>query len=84
MMEDIKETEKERAKKKYSLNEEVRKNEMAMEDAKKKRREEERQNEANLEVADKQEVKPKNLRIDDPQLEESGHILADLILASVG
>ena len=45
-----------------------------------KKREEEREKFENLVLNEKEEVQTPNIRIDDPLLEETGYILADLII----
>ena len=47
---------------------------------KRKERDEERQKYQTIEVIDKKEVTKKSLKVEDPLLEETGHILADLKL----
>jgi hypothetical protein len=73
-----------REKNSYSLNLEVRKEEKEIADQKKKLRDEERQKSTELTIKGDEEVKKENLKVDDPLLEESGHILADFILAKIG
>ncbi|PID59777.1 MAG: tail-specific protease [Ignavibacteriae bacterium] len=65
----------------FSLNEKVRKEERDEKEAKDKLREEERKTHDKIEIIDKKEVTKKSLKVEDPFLEESGHILADLLLA---
>ncbi|MBI9071422.1 MAG: carboxy terminal-processing peptidase [Melioribacteraceae bacterium] len=62
-------------KKEFSLNEDIRKQEREKNEDRKK----ERENARNITVKDKEEVPIKDMKIDDPLLEESGHILADMI-----
>ena len=84
MLEDIEDYKERREKKEFSLNEEVRKQER--EEAKKRdeKRDEERASNSEITVIEKGEVKKKDLRVDDPELEETGYILADLIAMNIG
>ncbi len=84
--EDIKEYHRMKEIKAYSLLESTRKEEREKADKKKKERDDERQAKKNLSVKDKEkeEVKTKDLSVDDPLLEETGHILTDLVLLRVG
>jgi hypothetical protein len=66
------------------LNESVRKEEREAREAKRKKREEEREKFNTIEIIDKKEVTKKSLKVEDPFLEESGHILADLLLLTQG
>ena len=84
LVEDINEMKERRSKNSYSLNLEVRKEEKEISEQKKKLRDEERQKSTQLTIKGDEEVKKENLKVDDPLLEESGHILADLILAKIG
>ncbi len=84
IMEDIEEYHAKKAKKEYSLNEEKRKEERELADLKKKERDDQRAKNSDLEIVEKEEVTKNNIKVDDPLLEETGHILADLILLSVG
>ncbi len=84
LVEDINEMKERRSKNSYSLNFEVRKQEKETAEQKKKLRDEERQKSTQLTIKGDEEVKKENLKVDDPLLEESGHILADFILAKVG
>jgi len=78
--EDIEEYKTRKKKKNYSLNKDVRQKERSENEAKKNEREKERIEKENLVIYKKDEVKKENLRIDDPLLEETGFILADLII----
>ncbi|MCK5086176.1 MAG: carboxy terminal-processing peptidase, partial [Melioribacteraceae bacterium] len=78
--EDIEDYTERHSKKSYSLNEDKRKKERDNAEAKKNAREEERKKTQEIELVDEGEVKTNNLRIDDPILEETGYILANLIL----
>lgn len=84
IFEDINEYHKKKEKKTYSLNEEVRKKDRELADIKKKEREDQRAKNSDLEIVEKGEVTKNNLKVDDPLLEETGHILANLILLSIG
>ena len=84
IMEDIKEYESTKDKIEFSLNEEVRKQERETREAKRKAREEAREKLNKIELIDKEEVSKKSLKVEDPFLEESGHILADLLLIKQG
>lgn len=79
LLEDIDEYKKLKLKNEYSLNETDRKLERDKSEAKQKIRETERFNYAKIEKPANKEVKIKNLFIDDPLLEESGHILANFV-----
>ncbi len=80
MFEDIAEYKANKKKKKFSLLESKRKKEREKNEAKRKEREEARKKVKELKLKRKGEVDDKYLKIDDPILEESGHIVADLIL----
>ncbi|MFC2133045.1 carboxy terminal-processing peptidase [Bacteroidota bacterium] len=82
LMEDYAAMRERRSKKSFSLNEEQRKLEREESEAQRKAREESRQNLAGIELEGQEEVALNNLNIDDPLLEEGGHILANLILFS--
>lgn len=84
LVEDINEMNERRERNSYSLNLETRKEEKEVADQKKKLRDEERQESTELTIKGDEEVKKENLKVDDPLLEESGHILADFILAKIG
>ncbi len=84
LMEDIEEMKSKKEKKSFSLNKDVRKAERDEAERKKKLREEERQKKANLKMVKKSEVNKDETTLDDPQLEESGRILADLIILKYG
>ncbi|MFH0736091.1 MAG: carboxy terminal-processing peptidase [bacterium] len=83
---DIKEYKEMKDLKTFSLLESTRKEEREKTDKKKKERDDERQSKKNLNIKDKEkeEVKTKDLKVDDPLLEETGHILTDLVLLRVG
>jgi carboxyl-terminal processing protease len=82
LMEDINEYKESKNKVEFSLNEEVRRKERDEREAKRKEREEAREKLNGIEIIDKKEVSKKTLKVEDPVLEESGHILADLLLFS--
>jgi carboxyl-terminal processing protease len=84
LIEDIEEMKSKKNKKSFSLNEAVRKAEREEAEAKKKMREEERQKKADIKMVKKSEVGKDETTLDDPQLEESGRILADLIILKFG
>ncbi len=84
LMEDIKEYKKNKNKVEFSLNEAVRKKEREEREAKRKAREEARKKLETIEIIDKKEVTKKSLKVEDPFLEESGHVLADLLLLKHG
>jgi carboxyl-terminal processing protease len=84
LIEDIEEMKSKKNKKSFSLNEAVRKAEREEAEAKKKMREEERQKKADIKMVKKSEVGKDETTLDDPQLEESGRILADLIILKYG
>ena len=84
LQEDIDEYNSRKDKTEFSLNEDVRKKEREQADEKKKKREEERATNTEITVIEKGEVTKKDLRVDDPELEEAGHVLADLIALNVG
>lgn len=86
ILEDIKEFEEKKEQKQYSLNEEERKAEKEQQEAKRENRDEDRQLESEIEIEEPEEVSADsgNLKIDDPYLEEGGHILADFIIAKNG
>lgn len=84
MLEDIEDYQERREKKEFSLNEEVRKKERELAEAKDKERDEQRASNTEITVIEKGEVTKKDLRVDDPELEETGYILADLIKFNVG
>ena len=79
LQEDIAEYKRTKNKKKISLNEKIRKAERAKTEEKKKKREKEREKYTTKEMVDGKEIVKKDLKIKDPFLEETGHILADLI-----
>ncbi len=78
--EDIQEYKNNKNKKKISLNEKIRKAERKKNEAKKKEREKAREKFITKKLVNGKEVINKDLKIKDPFLEETGHILADLIL----
>ena len=78
--EDIEEYKIRKEREKYSLNRDVRQKERDKNEVRKDEREKERIEKENLVIYEKGEVKKENLRIDDPLLEETGFILADLII----
>lgn len=80
LIEDYAFSKERRSKKYFSLNKNVRKSERDLREAKRKEREEERAKLYGLELGDVEEVTVENLSVDDPFLEEGGHILANLIL----
>jgi carboxyl-terminal processing protease len=84
LREDIEEYKINKNKIEFSLSESVRKEEREKREAKRKKREEEREKFSTIEIIDKKEVTKESLKVEDPFLEESGHILADLLLLSQG
>lgn len=80
LLEDIEDYKIRKSKTDYSLNIDIRKEERDKNEARKDIREKERVKKENLVIKGDEEVKKENLRIDDPLLEETGFILADLIL----
>ncbi len=83
--EDIEEYLDRKEKKTFSLNIEKRKAEREKNKAKKDEREAKRNEQATLKLKDKKEVETgEDKEIDDPYLQEGGHILAEMILKSVG
>jgi carboxyl-terminal processing protease len=80
LLEDIEDYKIRKEKTKYSLNKDVRQKERDENEARKEKRENERVEKENLVINEKDEVKKENLRVDDPYLEETGFILADLII----
>lgn len=80
LKEDIEEYKIRKKKVEYSLNEEVRAKEREKFEKRKEERKKKREKYENLELKDKEEVEKPNIRIDDPMLEETGFILADLII----
>jgi len=84
LMEDIQDYKENKNKIEFSLNESVRKKEREEREAKRKMREEEREKFKTIEIIDKKEVTKESLKVEDPFLEESGHVLADLLLLSQG
>jgi len=69
-------------KNEFSLNLKDRKKERDEKEKRRKEREEERQKYQTIEIINKKEVTKKSLKVEDPLLEETGHILADLKLVS--
>ena len=84
LLEDIEEYKVNKNKIEFSLNEEIRKKERETREAKRKEREQAREKFNKIEILDKKEVTKKSLKVEDPFLEESGHILADLLLIKQG
>jgi len=84
LMEDIGEYKINKKKVEFSLNESTRRNEREEREEKRKKREEERKKFNKIEIIDKKEVSKKSLKVEDPFLEESGHILADLLILFQG
>ena len=86
ILEDIREYDEKKEQKRYSLNEEIRKAEKENQEAKRENRDEQRQLESEFEVEEPEEVAQdkEDLKVDDPYLEEGGHILADFIIALNG
>ncbi len=80
LLEDIKEYNATKDKVEFSLNEEQRKKERDDRELKRKQRDEEREKSKTIEIIDKKEVTKKSLKVEDPFLEESGHVLVDLLL----
>ena len=80
LKEDIEEYNVRKNKTEYSLNENVRASEREEYEARKEQRKKEREKYENLVLGDKEEVEKPNIRIDDPLLEETGFILADLMI----
>ncbi|MFH1198006.1 MAG: carboxy terminal-processing peptidase [bacterium] len=73
-----------RKQKSISLNYDIRKKEKEELDSKQKQRDEDRQTNTDFDVEGVEEVTPPTTRTDDPVLEESGRILADLIQLTIG
>jgi carboxyl-terminal processing protease len=84
LLEDIEEIKINREKKSFSLNEEKRKSQREIAKKKRELRDEARQKNSEIEIVDKKEVEVRNIKVDDPLLEEAGHILANLILMTIG
>ncbi len=86
ILEDIREYSEKKEQKSYSLNEEIRKTEKEEQEAKRESRDEGRQLDSEFEVEEPEEVvkDEEDLKVDDPYLEEGGHILADFIIALNG
>jgi len=84
LLEDIAEMKEIRKQKSYTLNETKRKQEREEREAIKKKREEERKKLSGLKLKGKEEVEThsEDEILDDIRLQETGHILADLILLS--
>ncbi len=79
ILEDIKEYKELKENKTYSLLESTRKAERERNEQKKKDRENERLSKKNIKINEKDETKTKDLNVDDPLLEETGHIFTDFI-----
>jgi len=81
LLEDIDYYRQNKDKNSFSLNKNVRKAEREKMKKKREKRDEERALRSKIKTPSKNEVKKKvkNLRVDDPFLEESGHILSDFI-----
>lgn len=84
LLEDIEYARKMREKKSYSLNEKIRKKEREEREALKKKREESQAGNTNLELKGDEEVSPHDKIVDDVELNETSHILADLIILKTG
>lgn len=84
LMEDINEYKEKKDRIEFSLNENIRKEERETREAKRKIREEEREKFNKIEIIEKEEVTKKSLKVEDPFLEETGHILADLLILENG
>ena len=80
MKEDIEEYNIRKNKTEYSLNENVRAAEREEFETRKEKRKLEREKYENLVLNEKEEVEKPNIRIDDPLLEETGFIIADLMI----
>ncbi|MCB0747140.1 MAG: carboxy terminal-processing peptidase, partial [Ignavibacteriae bacterium] len=80
LMQDIEEYKENKNKTEFSLNENIRKKERDESEEKRKLRDEERKKFETIEIIDKKEVTKKTLKEEDPFLEESGHVLVDLLL----
>ena len=66
------------------MNKEKRESEREIAKKKRELRDEQRQKNADIELVDKEEVNVRNIKVDDPILEEAGHILANLIFMTIG
>lgn len=84
ILEDYAEIESRRDKNEYSLLESVRKADREKAEAIKKARDEDREKNKDMKVIDKKEVPVRDVKIDDPFLDETGHILADYISMRIG
>lgn len=84
LLEDIEEYRVKKEKTHYSLNLAKREEEQAEQELKNKMREDERERNTKVQVVEKEEVDGPKLRVDDAFLEESGRILADLIMMTIG
>lgn len=80
LKEDIEEYNIRKSKTEYSLNENVRASEREEFEARKEQRKKEREEYENIVLKGKEEVEKPIIRIDDPMLEETGFILADLMI----
>ena len=84
IFEDIREYKEAKSEKYVSLNEAVRKKEKEEEENSRFERENERRKSKGLKLLEKGEINPTKDKNDDPYLEETGHILADLINLTTG
>ena len=80
LKEDIEEYKIRKKKVEYSLNEKIRAKEREEFEKRKEERKKEREKYENLELKDKEKAEKPNIRVDDPLLEETGFILADLMI----
>ncbi|MCF8261607.1 MAG: carboxy terminal-processing peptidase [Melioribacteraceae bacterium] len=78
-LEDIEEYKSSLERKDFSLNETIRKEEREAKKKKEEERDLERQKNNEIEIVGDEEIKKNSLLVDDPLLEETGHILTDLI-----
>ncbi len=84
LLEDIEYARELRKRKKYSLNEEIRKKERQDREKLKKQREEERSKHSKNELKNEDDSSTKEKEVEDPELIETGHILADFITLRYG
>ncbi len=84
LLDDIEEFKENRAKKVFSLNKEIRRQERNKAEERKKKKEEERAKISGIDIKNKKEVESPSSITSDYELKESARILADLILAKVG
>ncbi|MEJ5352067.1 MAG: carboxy terminal-processing peptidase [Melioribacteraceae bacterium] len=84
LLDDIEEFKENRAKKVFSLNETIRREERNKAEERKKKKEEERAKISGIDIKDKKEVESQSSVKSDYELKESARILADLILAKIG